>query len=131
MNQREFTRVRTAIPVDCRFTDGSVRSGTTRDVSLNGCYIGDGVAPPEDTPCVATLHIDGRGGSVQVQAHASVIRSRSQGFALHFTELVELESYQHLRNLIAFNAEDPDQAVHEFDSHLGLRRVDPSQPPPG
>lgn len=131
MNQREFTRVRTLIPLDCRFADGRTQSGTTRDISLNGCYIGDGEPPPADTPCTAVLYLDGRDGAIQVRANALVVRSRSLGFALNFHELVELESYEHLRNLIRYNAEDPDQADQEFDSHLGLRRVDPSNPPPG
>jgi hypothetical protein len=131
MNQREFTRVRTAVPLDCIFADGRTQAGTTRDLSLNGCYVAEGEAPPEDTPCTVVLHLDGRGGAIQVRAHATVIRSRSAGFALHFLELVELESYEHLRNMVRYNAADPDQADFEFDSHLGLRRVDPSRPPPG
>lgn len=131
MNQREFTRVRTTIPLDCILADGRTLSGTTRDISLNGCYVADVEAPPEDTPCTVVLHLDGRGGMVQVRANGVVIRSRSAGFALHFQELVELDSYEHLRNLVRYNASDPDQADHEFDSHLGLRRIDPGQPPPG
>ena len=131
MNQREFTRVRTAVPLDCIFADGRTQTGTTKDISLNGCYIAEGEAPPEDTPCTVVLHLDGHGGAIQVRAHAMVVRSRATGFALLFLELVELESYEHLRNLVRYNAADPDQADFEFDSHLGLRRVDPSQPPPG
>ncbi len=131
MNQREFTRVRTAVPLDCVFADGRTQSGTTTDLSLNGCYISEGEVPPEGAPCTVVLHLDGRGGAIQVRAHALVVHSRSAGFALHFLELVELESYEHLRNLVRYNATDPDQADLEFDSHLGLRRVNPSQPPPG
>ena len=131
MNHREFTRVRTLIPLDCLFPDGRTQTGTTRDISLNGCYIGEGEPPPADSLCTAVLYLDGRGGAIQVRANAVVVRSRSLGFALNFHELVELESYEHLRNLIRYNAEDPDQADQEFDSHLGLRRVDTSQPPPG
>ncbi len=130
MNQREFTRIRSAVAIDCIFADGRTQAGTTRDVSLNGCYIAEGEAPPESTPCSAVLYLDGRGGAVQVRAHALVVRSRSQGFALHFLELVELESYEHLRNLIRYNADDPDQADSEFSSHLGLRSIDSAQPPP-
>ena len=131
MNQREFTRVRTIIPLDCIFADGQLQAGTTRDISLNGCYVGDSPAPLPDTPCTVVLHLDGRGGAIQVRAHGLVVRSPGQGFAVHFIELVELESDEHLRNLVRYNAADPDQADLEFDSHLGLRRVDPSQPPPG
>jgi len=131
MNQREFTRVRSSVPIDCRFAGGRVFAGTTSDVSLNGCFVSCPDPPPDDTTCSAILHIGGRGGSILVTARGVVIRSRNEGFALHFNELEELESYEHLRNLIRYNATDPDQADYEFESHLGLKRIDPSAPPPG
>lgn len=130
MNQREFTRVRTSIPIDCALAGGQVLAGSTKDVSLNGCFVPCAQPPPEGTHCTATLHVDGRGGAIRVSAHAEVIRVRNDGFALHFHELLELDSLEHLRNLVLFNAEDPNQAETEFDSHLGLKRVDPGHAPP-
>ncbi|HAT09112.1 MAG TPA: hypothetical protein DCS97_00595 [Planctomycetes bacterium] len=125
MNQREFTRVRKAIPLDCAFPGAGIVAGTTQDVSMNGCFIPSSSPPPEDETCVATLFIDGREGQVQVRANAQVIRTKSGGFALHFREMLELDSYEHLRNLILYNAEDPNQVENEFDNHLGLKRPDP------
>jgi hypothetical protein len=130
MNQREFTRVRTSIPVDCVCADGSPHSGSTKDVSLNGCFIPSDSPPAEGTTCTATLYIDGRDGVIRVGANAEVISHRQGGFALHFHELLELDSYEHLRNLVLYNAEDPNQAECEFDSHLGLKRIEPGQAPP-
>lgn len=129
MNQREFTRVRTSIPIDCAIPGGAVFVGATRDVSLNGCFVPSPDPPADGTRCTAILHIDGRGGAVRVQASAEVVRTRPGGFALHFHELLELDSYEHLRNLVLLNAEDPNQAESEFDSHLGLKRIDPREPP--
>lgn len=130
MNQREFTRVRTSIPIDCVIPGGAAIAGSTRDVSLNGCFVPCHTPPPEGTRCIATLHVDGRGGAIRIGANAEIIRIRPEGFALHFHELLELDSYEHLRNLVLFNAEDPNQAETEFDSHLGLKRVDPGHPEP-
>lgn len=130
MNQREFTRVRTSIPIDCTGTDGLILAGSTKDVSLNGCFVPSATPPADGVRCTVTLYIDGRGGAIQVKANAEVIRTRNEGFALHFHELLELDSYEHLRNLILFNAEDPNQAETEFDSHLGLKRINPGQAEP-
>jgi hypothetical protein len=131
MNQREFTRVRTAIPVDIT-VDGRTIAGQTKDVSLNGCYVATTeTAPVEGSACRITLHLDGRGGALVVVGSGEVARRRDDGFAVHIDELFELESYEHLRNLIRYNAEDPDQADREFGSHLGLKRIDPHGPPPG
>lgn len=129
MNQREFSRVRRAVPIDCHLADGQVLAGHTRDLSLNGCFVTGVAAPPLATPCRAVLYLDGREGSLAVAAEASVVRAGPDGFALHFHELVELDSYEHLRQYIRWHAADPDQVEAEFDSHLGLRRIDPGQPP--
>lgn len=129
MNEREFTRVRTAIPVRASFAGGLELTGTTRDVSLGGCFLATPTPPPEDTHGTVTLTL--ADGAIEVRAHAIAIRTRPDGVALHFLELYELESYEHLRNLIRYNADDPDQADHEFGSHVGLKRIEPGQPPPG
>lgn len=130
MNQREFTRVRASIPVDLEYAGGSI-TGSTKDVSLNGMFVATSVVLAPETPCKAVLHLDGHGGTIIVRASGSVIRALTGGLAIHFDELLELDSYEHLRNLILYNAADPAQAEHEFDSHLGLKRVDITGPPPG
>lgn len=130
MNQREFTRVRTRIAVDLDLPQGRIE-GSTRDVSLNGAFVAVSATIAEGTSCLATLHVDGRGGAVAVRAQGRVVRVLEGGVAVHFDELLELDSYEHLRNLVLYNAADPAQAEQEFDSHLGLKRVDPSAPPPG
>lgn len=127
MNHREFTRVRTRIPVDVE-AGGKKISGEIRDVSLNGLWLPTATTVSERSPCRVTMHLD---GGITVRADGVVVRSVADGMAVHFLELLELESYEHLRNLILYNAVDPAQAEQEFDSHLGLRRVDPALPPPG
>jgi hypothetical protein len=41
--------------------------------------------------------------------------------AVAFDE-VNLDGYHHLKQLVLFNALDPDQAVEEIEQHVGLRR---------
>lgn len=130
MNQREFTRVRTTIPIDCAVPGGRTMIGTTRDVSLCGCFVASTETPASGDRLGVTLHIDGRGGAIRVLASAEVVRCLPGGFAVQFLELLEVDSYEHLRNLVLYNAEDPNQAETEFDSHLGLKRIDPGQAPP-
>ena len=123
MNQREFTRVRTAIPVDVELA-GQTLAGTTKDVSLSGCHVTGASSPPEDTPCRITLYIDGRDGAIKVVAKGIVARLLRDGFGVQFLELIEVESYEHLRNVVLYNADDPGKAEHELEGHLGLKRRD-------
>jgi len=126
MNEREFTRVRIQIPVDVE-AGGKKIFGEVRDISLDGLWLPTTVPVSERTPCRVTIHLD---GAITIRADGVVVRSEPDGIAIHLLELLELESYEHLRNLILYNAVDPAQAEQEFDSHLGLRRVDPALPPP-
>jgi hypothetical protein len=118
--------VRTRIPVDVE-AGGNEISGEVGDVSLDGLWFPTTVRVSEQTPCRVTIHLD---EAFTIRADGVVARSEPDGFAVHFLELLELESYEHLRNLILNNAVDPAQVEQEFDSHLGLRRVDPALPPP-
>ncbi len=63
-------------------------------------------------------------------SHA-IARHGKDGCAVQIHELLGLDSYEHLRNLILYNAEDPGTAESEFGSHLGLKPVNPAKPPPG
>ncbi len=126
MNNREFIRVRTRIPVDVE-ADGKTISGEVRDVSLNGLWMRTTVPVSERTPCRVTIHL---AEAITIRAEGMVVRSGPDGVAVHFLELSEVDSYEHLRNLIRYNAVDPAEAEQEFDSHLGLRSVDPELPPP-
>lgn len=126
MNDREFTRVRILIPVDFEASDQDV-SGEIRNISLDGLWLPTAVAVPKGTLGRVTIHLS---EETTIRAHGVVVRSEPSGIAIHFLELLDLESYEHLRNLILYNAVDPAQAEEEFDSHVGLRRAEPAPPLP-
>jgi hypothetical protein len=119
-NLRQFLRVVTEVEADVSGAGGTV-TGATRDLSLNGMYL-HLVSPfPEGSTCRAILFLDGRGGDVQVLVNGYVARCGSDGMAVEFKELIGLDSWEHLRNLIIYNAEDPAKAQREFATHMGLR----------
>jgi len=126
MNNREFTRVRSRIPVDIEI-GGTTVSGEVRDISLDGLWLPTADRFDEGAACHVTIHL---AEAVKVRADGVVIRSAPEGFAVHFTELLGLDSYEHLRNLILYNAVEPSTVEQEFHSHLGLLRADASLQPP-
>jgi hypothetical protein len=46
----------------------------------------------------------------------------ADGLAIRFDELLDPESYDHLCQLIRYNALDPVKAEREIAEHLGLKR---------
>jgi hypothetical protein len=119
-HRREFSRVavhlRTEITVD-----GTIhRDGTMENLSLKGGFFRSASAPAEGQQCDVRLHLDGT--QVEVHLVGQVVRAGPAGCAIQFTEIVGIDSLEHLRNLILFNAHDPAQVEQEFHKHLGLRR---------
>lgn len=119
-NRRAFSRVR--FPIAAVVTTRGVSVvATVRDLSLSGVGLQEGTHLHEDAECMVTLrHVDDIAAEL-VAARGVVIRARGDGTAIHFLELLGVESYHRLRMLILLNAEDPAQVEREFASHWGLR----------
>ena len=65
-----------------------------------------------------------RWADIRLEVTGKVSRVDDDGMAIEFTG-VPLDDLEHLRNLIRFNAEDPNAVEDEFDSHIGLKPRDP------
>jgi hypothetical protein len=120
--QREFTRVKRAIEAELSSGEETLR-GQVRDISLKGLFV---LCEPRwqvDTHCfvVVLLGLDSA-GALRVEGKARVARVEADGLGVEFFELLGLESYWHLRNIVLYNADDPERAEEEFASHLGLHR---------
>ncbi len=116
MNNRKFSRVQTHIPVDVVAGDRAV-AGEIRDISFDGLWLPTSSPFSERTPCRVTIHL---AESIKVRADGVVVRSEPNGIAVQFLELLDLESYGHLRNLILYNCRDTATVEKEFDRHLRL-----------
>ena len=118
--RREFSRVAVNLRTEVTVQGTTHRDGTMENLSLKGGFFRTALAPAEGESCAIRLHLDGT--DVEVQARGQVVRSGPAGCSIQFTEIVGVESLEHLRNIILFNAPDPAQVEREFQAHLGLRR---------
>ena len=118
-NRREFTRVRIHVEVEVSADDRATISGTVEDLSLNGAYVPCTGRLPVGTACKVELMLDGR--DIRLSAEAQVSREDDRGIAVEFKG-IPLDDLEHLRNLIRYNADDPNQVEEEFESHIGLKR---------
>jgi predicted protein tyrosine phosphatase len=120
-NSREFSRV--PLPVRARFklAGGETLEGKAHDVSMNGVFIETAQTAAKDAKGQLTLIFEPNGESILIHGHGRVTRSSEQGIGIQIDEM-ELEGYEHLRNLILYNAPDPEAVVSELDEHLGLKR---------
>lgn len=125
--KREFVRVPFMIGTTVRISDRTIWSGNTLDVSMNGLRVltTDNV-PPEGTFCEVEIVLAEAPEPVVIEARGSIVRSEPGTLAVHFLE-VDVDSYEHLRQLILNNAEDPERAEKEFGAHWGIRTAQPPE----
>ena len=119
-HRREFSRSQTAVEVEITAGQRTV-VGSTRDVSMNGLYLFGERSIAAGERCGIRLFLGGRETGIGVSARGRVARVDAGGMAVTFEE-VDLEGYQHLKQLVLLNAADPDQTAEEIDQHRGLRR---------
>lgn len=120
-DQREFTRIPTVLDADL-IADGRVLQGSTRDVSMKGLLLTGSGAIASGQDCAVVIYLGGRGAPVRIRASGQVARTVAGGVAVEFRELIDPESYEHLTNLVRYNARDAQQVAAEIDAHLGIRR---------
>lgn len=126
--RREFTRVPFRTETTVRTADRTIGPGRTLDVSMNGLLIAAAEPPPpEGTRCDIEIALSGSDPLVVIRARGRIVRSGPGTLAAHLSD-VDLDGYQHLRQLILYNADDPEQAERELSSHQGIR---PNLPPSG
>lgn len=121
-SRREFSRVLVHLKAEVR-ADGKVhREGTMENLSLKGGFFRTSAQIRDGLSVDVRLHLDGT--DIEVHTRGFVVRGGPDGFAVQFTEIVGLDSLEHLRNLILLNTHDPRQVEEEFHNHLGLKRAE-------
>ena len=123
-NKREFTRVETTMEVELVADTVRIQSSLTRDVSLKGIFIVTPDRLPVGTACEIHIYLGGKDSGCEVRATGRVVRTVEEGLGVEFTEIRGLESFDHLRNLILYNASDTTSVETEFESHLGIKPLD-------
>ncbi len=125
--KREFVRVPFRMGTTVRTSDRTIRSGSTLDVSMNGLRIATTeIVPPEGTFCEVEIVLAEAPEPVVIEARGSIVRSKPGTLAVHFSE-VDVDSYEHLRQLILNNSGDPERAEKEFDAHWGIKTAQPPE----
>lgn len=121
-NRRSFTRIKVKVGVELDVVGHGIIVGLTDDLSLNGLFLDTDEVVPVGTSCSVSMRfpID-LPDALCMTAQARVARVRPNGLALHFHE-IPLETLEHLRNLIRYQAADEaDRVEAEFGASLGIR----------
>lgn len=125
--RRSFVRVPFKTEVVITAGDWSLRATSGIDISMSGLHItglarADTGKPLPGTSCRVSIRLQAAGNRALIEADGRILRSGPGELALEFIE-IELDGYNHLRQLILNNADDPDRAEQQFNEHRGIKRV--------
>jgi len=120
--KRGFSRVPFNTEVEVRAQGRSIRSQEGINISMSGIRMSTReVVPPEVAPCQVTINLGGQDKPALINAKGKMVRSGAGSLAVEFTQ-IDPESYHHLQQLIANNANDSKRAEREFSAHWGIRK---------
>ena len=120
--KREFVRVPFKMSTTVRTRDRTIWSGNALDISMNGIRVDTtDTAPPEGTLCEIEMVLAESPAPVVIEARGTIVRSAVGTLAVHFSE-IDIDSYEHLQQLILNNTKDPERAEQEFSTHWGIRK---------
>ena len=84
----------------------------TRDICLDGLYLITHHRPALNASCDLSITLTGSSSRLAIKVKARVARHDPQGVAFAF-EGVDPDAYFHLKNLLLYNAADPEAILRE------------------
>ena len=119
-SQREFTRVPTTL--DVRVTVGGrlIETEGSQNISMKGMLIRTREMLPKDTVCNISIFL--AEGEVEIEVEGVVVNHYPEGLAFQFDKILGVDSFEHLRNLVLYNAANTEQVETEFQTHIGLKK---------
>lgn len=113
--RRKNTRVTFQTTADVTFRDKQYRNCATENLSVKGISVLGISGHPLGETCTLSLALSGSTSQLRLTMKAEIVRMESDSIGLHFIE-IDLDSFYHLKNIIYYNAEDPDTIEQEFTS---------------
>ena len=94
-------------------TDQISISGMVDNLSMKGMFLTAGKTLSGESPLEIALNLSGSSSLLSIRLKGRVVRETEAGTAIEFLEM-DLDSFTHLRNIIALNSDDPDAAYEEY-----------------
>jgi hypothetical protein len=121
-SKREFTRVSVELRAQMTVGDRAVAGSGAKNISMKGLLFETSEQLPVGTECDVVLFLGD--GDIQIETQGNVVGLYADGIAVQFSKIMGIDSFEHLKNLVLYNAPDLEQVEHELDIHTGIRKKD-------
>ena len=119
MSMRKFSRVPFHVVATIGAGSRSFQ-GAVANLSMNGLFVETAEQLPEGVVVEIVITLAGSDPEIRVAFSGRVARLTEAGIGFHF-EKIDLDSYTHLKNIIAYNMADPDKVMEEIYSNIEER----------
>ena len=111
--RRKKTRVAFQTVVELTVEGRPVSVKSSSDISLKGLFVETGAGLALGTPCQVTIRLAGYDENLTLHIEGEVARCQEDGLGIRFTSM-DPDTFFHLRNIVLYNAADPDEVEAEL-----------------
>jgi hypothetical protein len=112
MSTRQFSRVPFRVVATVRSADRQFQ-GKVENLSMSGMLLVTEERLPEGEPVDITIVLTGTSPELSIDFTGRVSRAPENGIAFTF-EKIDLDSYTHLKNIVAYNSDDAEKVMEEI-----------------
>lgn len=112
MSTRKFSRVQFNVAATVKCGDRQFQ-GAVENLSMTGMYLVTAEQLVEGEPVEITIVLTGTEPEIAVNFNGIVTRLTDYGVGFTF-EKMDLDSYMHLKNIIAYNIDDAEKVMEEI-----------------
>jgi hypothetical protein len=125
MEKRELTRVAFDIEAIIKYQEHTF-SGKVDNLSLKGMFIRTKEKIKLNDTIEIIIHLAGQTSDLEINLNGTVVRIIDEGVGVQFQK-VDLDSFIHLRNIVAYNSGDEDKVMDEFFSFINNHKNSPNK----
>jgi hypothetical protein len=119
MSTRQFSRVRFNVSATIRTGERQFQ-GNVENLSMRGMFMVTDERLPVGDLVDITIALSGTSPEVSISFNGKVCRATDEGLGFTF-EKIDLDSYTHLKNIIAYNLDDPEKVMEEIYHSIDAR----------
>jgi hypothetical protein len=116
MSTRKFSRVGFKVDATIKTTERQFH-GDVKDLSMSGMFMLTSERLRQGDPVDITIILSGTSPEIDVNFSGEVSRIDESGIGFTFKKM-DLESYTHLKNIVAYNIDDAEKVLEEI--HLSI-----------
>ncbi len=116
MQKRKFSRVVFQSEAAVQFEDREIK-GEVKNLSLKGMFLSTAERVPVDKEVEIKVFLSGSTSELILSVKGTVKRHEDNGMAFAFS-VMDLDSFIHLKNIIAYNMGDSEVVMEEFFQYM-------------